>query len=78
MMLKTTNHFHEAKNLLGLSRNEILHIGDHPVNDMQGAIDYGFKALWFNPNKEVWNLEGLEKPPEFFSWNGVSEKIYSL
>ena len=72
------NHFQEAKNLLGLSRNEILHIGDHPVNDMQGAIDYGFKALWFNPNKEVWNLENLEKPPEFFSWNGVSEKIYSL
>ena len=72
------NHFHEAQKLLDVNRDEILHIGDHPVNDMQGAIDYGFKALWFNPNKEVWNLEGLEKPPEFFSWIGVTEKIDCL
>ena len=72
------NHFQEAKNLFGVNKNEILHIGDHPINDMQGAIDYGFKALWFNPNKEVWGLEGLDKPPEFSSWNSVTEKIYSL
>ena len=72
------NHFHKAIELLGVSKKELLHIGDHKINDMHGAISYGIEALWFNPNKEIWDLEGVEKPPEFSIWKGLTEKIDSL
>ena len=69
------NHFQKAVELLGVSKEEILHIGDHKINDMLGAISYGVKALWFNPDKEVWDLDDIKKPSEFNSWQGVTEKI---
>ena len=72
------NHFHKAIELLGVSKEELLHIGDHKINDMHGAISYGVEALWFNPDKEIWDLEGVEKPPEFSTWQGLTEKIDSL
>jgi len=72
------NHFHKAIELLGVNKGELLHIGDHKINDMYGAISYGVKALWFNLNKEVWDLEDAEKPPEFNTWQGLTEKIDSL
>ena len=72
------NHFHDARELLGLSKDEILHIGDHKINDMLGAISYGCEALWFNPDKEVWDLKNTKKPFEFSTWNGLTEKISSL
>ena len=69
------NHFQKAVELLGISKEEILHIGDHKINDMLGAISYGVKALWFNPDKENWDLDDIKKPSEFNSWQGVTEKI---
>ena len=69
------NHFQKAVELLGISKEEILHIGDHKINDMLGAISYGVKALWFNPDKEDWDLDDIKKPSEFNSWQGVTEKI---
>ena len=69
------NHFQKAVELLGISKEEILHIGDHKINDMVGAISYGVKALWFNPDKEDWDLDDIKKPSEFNSWQGVTEKI---
>ena len=69
------NHFQKAVELLGISKEEILHIGDHKINDMLGAISYGVKALWFNPDKEEWDLDDIKKPSEFNSWQGVTEKI---
>ena len=72
------NHFHSARELLGLGKDEILHIGDHKVNDMLGAINYGCEALWFNPDKKVWDLKDTKKPFEFSVWKGLTEKINSL
>ena len=69
------NHFQKAVELLGISKEEILHIGDHKINDMLGAISYGVKALWFNPDKEDWDLDDIKNPSEFNSWQGVTEKI---
>ena len=69
------NHFQKAVELLGISKEEILHIGDHKINDMLGAVSYGVKALWFNPDKEDWDLDDIKKPSEFNSWQGVTEKI---
>ena len=72
------NHFEKAKELLGVEKDEMLHVGDHKINDIHGAIDFGIKALWFNPNNEDWDINGTEKPSEFDCWKGISEKISDL
>ena len=45
---------------------------------MLGAINYGCEALWFNPDKRVWDLKDTKKPFEFSTWKGLTEKISSL
>ncbi|NAW57667.1 MULTISPECIES: 5-amino-6-(5-phospho-D-ribitylamino)uracil phosphatase YigB [unclassified Vibrio] len=40
--------FDQAREQLGLDAAEILHVGDHPVTDVAGALDNGFMACWFN------------------------------
>jgi putative hydrolase of the HAD superfamily len=52
--------FHDAMQQAGCDANEILHIGDHPHQDVLGALNAGLFAIWYNPSKGVW-LED-EKP----------------
>lgn len=40
--------FNKASLYLGLPPCSILHVGDHPVTDVFGAINNGFQACWFN------------------------------
>ncbi|MFX0052044.1 MAG: HAD family hydrolase [Candidatus Hodarchaeota archaeon] len=32
-----------------INKRRILHIGDDPVTDLQGALNFGIKALWMRP-----------------------------
>ncbi len=43
---------HEA----GVAAHEALHIGDHPVDDIQGAQAVGMKTLWVNFAGKPWPL----------------------
>ncbi len=46
--------FMKAQQILGLPAENILHVGDHLVTDVQGAKLAGFAACWFNDvNKDV-------------------------
>ena len=40
----------------GVAPCEALHIGDHPVDDMQGAQAVGMKTLWVNFAETPWPL----------------------
>jgi putative hydrolase of the HAD superfamily len=60
-------HFQKALDLSGLSANEVLHIGDHQINDVVGAINTGMKAIWFNKEGVDWEQEYL-KPEEISDW----------
>jgi len=60
-------HFQKALDLSGFSANEVLHIGDHQINDVIGAINTGMKAIWFNKEKVDWEQEYL-KPKEISDW----------
>ncbi len=40
--------FHAACQRLDLDPGEVLHIGDHPVDDVEGALNAGLKAAWLN------------------------------
>ncbi len=33
---------------------QLLHIGDHPLEDVAGAIDYGIAAIWMNRQGQAW------------------------
>lgn len=37
-----------------LNSNEVIHIGDDPINDIQGAHNAGIRAVWLNRNHSVW------------------------
>lgn len=40
--------FDKARAFLALPAQAILHVGDHPVTDVQGAKQCGFQACWYN------------------------------
>ena len=62
-------HFDKAIELVdGIQFNQILHIGDHQINDILGAYNLGIDTLWFNNNNEKWSQD-FPKPDEFKSWD---------
>lgn len=46
--------FDEAIRRAGVSRQQILHVGDHPENDVEGARSAGLRSAWMNRNGSVW------------------------
>ncbi len=49
--------FDVACDRLGLNAEEVLHIGDHPVEDIKGAADYGMRTVWINRKQQEWEHE---------------------
>ena len=47
-----TDLFRQAEALTGLKEAAWLHVGDHLISDVQGALNAGWQAAWFNPNRE--------------------------
>ena len=47
--------FQYAQKVFNLESHEILLVGDQPIVDVVGAREYGWDAIWFNPNKEKWS-----------------------
>ena len=68
-------HFDKAiKIMRDIKIDEILHIGDHQVNDILAAYDLGIESLWFNNNESIWN-QNFPKPDEFSSWKRLPEIV---
>ncbi len=44
--------YNQALQLKPLTREQVLHIGDNPIADYDGALAAGFSASLFNPDKE--------------------------
>ena len=38
----------------GVRPEEILHVGDHPIADIDGARQAGMRTAWINRNAAVW------------------------
>jgi putative hydrolase of the HAD superfamily len=58
--------FQAASAQLGIEAKHILHIGDDPWLDIQGAHDAGFVSAWINRNEAVWPIE-IQTPHYQFS-----------
>ena len=71
-------HFESAKNKYeNISYEEIIHIGDHQINDVYGAYHLGMKAIWFNNMNNEWN-QSFDKPDEFSHWNDCTKLIEEI
>ena len=69
------SHFDLAvKQVDDVTFNEILHIGDHQINDILFAQKLGIDTLWFNNNNATWDQD-FEKPDEFNSWELLAQII---
>ncbi len=53
--------FQAALDWAGLAPHQALHIGDHPVYDVQAARDHGMAVLWVNRYGQTWPVD-LEPP----------------
>jgi putative hydrolase of the HAD superfamily len=50
-----TSIFLAVSTTLGIPLDTILHIGDHPVEDIGGARRAGMKTAWINRNDLAWD-----------------------
>ncbi|HWS28369.1 MAG TPA: HAD family hydrolase [Xanthomonadales bacterium] len=57
--------FHAACALAGSTPGETLHVGDHPEQDVLGALGAGLHAAWIDREGLGWTLGGT--PPRAFS-----------
>ena len=46
--------FHAALNQAGVAAENIIHVGDNPEHDIQGARDVGMRTVWMNSQKVTW------------------------
>lgn len=53
--------FEQAVRHAGVAPAQILHVGDHPLTDIDGARQAGLKTAWINRTGETWPDE-LEAP----------------
>ena len=68
-------HFDKAIEIMeNIKFDEILHIGDHQVNDILAAYNLGIESLWFNNNESTWD-QSFPKPDEFSSWEHLPEIV---
>jgi len=49
--------FELACQMLEEDPGAVLHVGDHPVDDVLGALDAGFQAAWINRRADIWTHE---------------------
>ena len=58
-----------------LAFNQIVHIGDHPINDVYGSHILGINAIWFNKNNDEWDNHDIKKPIQFNNWKNIVKLI---
>jgi putative hydrolase of the HAD superfamily len=48
------NHFEAALNATGCMPEQLVHVGDHPEHDVEGAMAVGCHGVWYNPHGQTW------------------------
>ncbi len=52
--------FHQMLEFTGAQPQQVIHVGDHPIHDVQGAQQAGIHSLWVNLDNRAWS--GGEAP----------------
>ena len=70
--------FEEALKQSGFRAEEICHVGDHPINDVEGSNSFGMKSIWFNEKGLDWPLDKKTNFKEVNSWFQLEKTIESF
>jgi HAD superfamily hydrolase (TIGR01509 family) len=49
--------FEKALEYASVSACEVVHVGDHPINDVRAAKELGMRTIWVNPEGVDWAIE---------------------
>ena len=52
--------YRHVQKLTQVDARQMVHIGDHPLQDVSGAKSAGVFAIWLNRQQESWELAGCE------------------
>jgi len=69
-------HFKKALSNSKLLPQEVIHVGDHQINDVTGALNAGMHAVWFNKDAAEW-AQNYNQPTTFSDWYNY-QKIEEL
>ena len=69
-------HFKKALSNSKLLPQEVIHVGDHQINDVTGALNAGMHAVWFNKDVAEW-AQNYNQPTTFSDWYNY-QKIEEL
>jgi putative hydrolase of the HAD superfamily len=49
--------FEKALEFASVNADEVVHVGDHPINDIRAAKEMGMHTIWVNPEELEWAIE---------------------
>ena len=52
--------YRQVQKLAKIEAHQMVHIGDHPLQDVSGAKSAGVFAIWLNRQNRSWTLEGCQ------------------
>ncbi len=65
--------FERVTEFFGVKADEVMHVGDNPIDDFEGATQFGMRAVLIDRGRqellEPW-INDLSHLPGAFSWNG--------
>ena len=61
-----------------LDVSEILHIGDDPMRDIQGAFDAGIRSVWVNRTGQAWQAEDYQADHQIESLADLPEILREM
>ena len=70
--------FETMLNKAGLSANEVLHIGDDPRRDIQGAHDAGIRSIWLNRRGQPWQHDEYQADRQIESLAALPEILREM
>ena len=68
----------EALKIMQLKPEEVCHVGDHPENDVEAAMNLGMKAVWLNLLDAEWPESKRQADIDIESWWNLEKGIESL
>ena len=70
--------FETMLNRAGLAASEVLHIGDDPHRDIQGAFDAGIRSVWLNRAGQAWPSEDYQADRQIDSLTVLPEILREM
>ena len=70
--------FETVLNKTGLAASEVLHIGDDPKRDIQGAVEAGVRSIWLNRKGQIWPLQGYQADQQIAALSELPEILREM